>query len=235
MMRRIGVLGVTVLLVSGAALVGGMTSASAASVPPPRTGNVACAADGRTTFRPYLGYSPGKTDRPIPASMDSKWKVLTDLTGCTGTQTGGNPRIPGPIANGDLLIKATGVDHTCQKATDFGASITKVRVRWFDAGGRKLKLSKGTGSITVTGLGSGQTLNPSYVPPGIVTLHVTATIDSTSAVFPGQTLSMTLVGDQTVSGMQQPFGCSYYYAPQTLGVDRFDHTGVHGLSSLSVG
>jgi hypothetical protein len=221
------------LIASLALVVTTVGPADAASVPP-RTGNVACGVSGKTTFRPFLGYSPGKGDHRIPDGMDSKWKTLTDLTGCTGTQTGGSPNTPGPIAKGDIRIKAVGVDHSCRKATDFGASITKIRVRWFDAGGRHLKLSKGTGSITVTGLGSGMTLDPSYVPPGVITLHVTATIDPTSAVFPGQTLSMTLVADQTVSEMQQPFGCSFTYPPQTIGVDQFDFTGEHGPSTLSV-
>jgi hypothetical protein len=230
--RRVGQL--TFALVASFTLVLTTVGSADAASAPPLTGDVACAAAGQTTFRPYLGYSPGKGDRRIPTGMDSHWKVLTDLTGCTGTQTGGNPKIPGPIAKGDVRIKAVGVDHSCQSATDFGASMAKVRVRWFDAAGRHLKLSKGTGSITVTGLGSGRTFDPSYVPPGIVTLHVTATLDSTSAVFPGQTLSMTLVADQTVSDMQLPFGCSYYTPPQTLGLDRFDHTGVHGPSSLAV-
>ena len=94
-MRRTGVLLVSALLVGGATVAGIESTASAA--PPPITGNVSCAFDGASTFTPNLGYGPGIGDPRISPNRDSKWKLLGDLTSCTGAQTGGKPAKPGPI------------------------------------------------------------------------------------------------------------------------------------------
>src|SRR4051794_3011734 len=74
MMRRTGVLFVTALLVSSTAMVGTTTAPGGAVPAPttPRVGTVACAVDGSSTFKPWLGYSPGRGQRPINPEVDSK-------------------------------------------------------------------------------------------------------------------------------------------------------------------
>lgn len=223
--------------------VGPISGAGAVTSFPPMTGTVACSLDGASTFKPFLGYQPGKTDHKVSPDRDSSWKAIADLTGCTGTQSGGDPKKPGPITNGELLVKATAVDHTCQKATDHGLSLTRFRVRWHDAAGRSLTISPGsTGSVSVEGLGNGSqyltgfppVLDPNYVPPGIITLHGSGTIDPSSKVFPGEPFSFTAVADQTLSGSMQ-FMCSYETPPLSMGVSGFDFHGTNGPSTLSVG
>ena len=51
------------------------------------------------------------------------------LTGCTGSQTGGNPRIPGPIDHGDVLVKGKAVGHQCTTLTASGMTIKIVRIK----------------------------------------------------------------------------------------------------------
>jgi hypothetical protein len=224
--------------------VGAATGAGAVITYPPRTGTVACSVDGTSTFKPFLGYQPGIGDHKVSSDRDSSWKAVADLTGCTGSQTGGHPKKPGPIATGQLLVKATAVDHTCQKVTDDGLSLKRFRVRWRDAAGRSLTVTLGTtGSVTVDGLYNGwpyadpfhpSSPHPGYVSPGVITLHGSGTVDPTSRVFPGEPFSFTAVADQTIEGSMQ-FMCSYQTPPLAMGVRGFDFHGANGPSTLSIG
>jgi hypothetical protein len=239
MMRRTGVLLATALLVSSAAVVSSASMTRAAISP--TTGNVACEFDGASTYTPYLGYGPGIGDPRIGPNRDSKWKLLGNLAACTGTQSGGNPKL-GPIATGEVLMKATAVDHDCQKVTDHGLAITRLRVKWKDALGRNLRTSIGTGSVTVDGLTNGSPYldfftnpvpNPDYVAPGIINVQATGTIGATSKAFPGQTFTFTGTVDQTIAD-DMPGPCSYIGPPARQGVSGFGFHGEHGPSSLSV-
>jgi hypothetical protein len=244
MRRRTGTILVTALLAGGAGLLGGgIPGASAATPAPPMTGNVACTLDGTSSFKPYLGYQPGIGDGKVSPDRDSTWKAVADLAGCSGTQAGGHPKKPGPIATGQLLVKATAVDHDCQKVTDHGLSLTRFRVRWKDAAGKSLTISLGTtGSVTVDGLRNGSPYlsfpppvdDPSFVPPGIITLHGSGTVDPTSKVFPGEPFSFTAVADQTIVD-SFVFPCSYATPPLAMGVRGFDFHGANGPSTLTVG
>ena len=218
----------------------GVSTAPAYTVYPPMTGNVACNYDGTSSFRPPLGFSPGHGDDNINPTVDSKWKVVGTLSACSGTQTGGNPRHPGPVATGDVLIKGKAVDHACQKVTDFGLSVSRVRIRWYEADGGHLLVSKGIGTATVEGLGDGwpyigfgPMTEPGFVPPGIITVHLTAVLDAASRSFPGKTVTMTAVSDQTLEDTYLP--CSFTYPPVTVGMAGWDFHGAQGASSLSVG
>lgn len=239
MTRRTATIVVTTLLVGGAGLVGVAPSAGAASVPP-MTGNVACALDGSSTFSPYVGFGRGRGDHAINPGLDSKWKVLATLSGCTGTQNGGNPKL-GSIAGGDVLIKATAVDHACQKLTDHGMTLTRLRVKWKDALGRNLRISLGTGTVTVNGLYNGWQYEdpfnpihrPGYVSPGIITVGATGTIDAAAKVFPGQTFTFAGTVDRTLESFWLP--CSYDGPPLRQGISGFGFHGAQGPSSLAVG
>jgi hypothetical protein len=245
MRRRTGTILVTALLTGAAAVLGGgIPGADAATPAPPMTGNVAGSLDGTSTFKPFLGYSPGIGDGKVSPDRDATWKAVADLVGCTGSQAGGSPKKPGPIATGQLLVKATAVDHDCQKVTDSGLSLSRFRVRWRDAAGRSLTISLGsTGAVTVDGLYNGWpyadpfdpgSQHPGYVSPGIITLHGSGTVDPASKVFPGEPFSFTAVADQTIEGSMQ-FPCSYQTPPLAMGVRGFDFHAVNGPSTLSIG
>jgi hypothetical protein len=231
----------TALLVSGAFVGGvGLTGADAAEPATPMTGTVTCGFDGESTFRPWLGYGPGRGDGAINPAQDSKWKAFGVLSSCSGTQSGGHPKRPGPIGSGLLLMQAFANDHECQKVTDDGLTLTRLRVRWKDTLGRSLKTSVGSGHVSVDGLYNGwpypdpfvPTPHPGYTAPGLITVTVTGTMDSTSRVFPGQTFSFTAVADQTISEMDLP--CSFEGPPLRQGVSGFWFHGEHGSSLLSV-
>ncbi len=241
-LRRTSALVVTALLGGGAAVLGGgIPGASAATPTTPMTGNVACTLDGSSTFKPSIGYGAGRGDGRVNPNQDAKWKVLADLTGCTGTQTGGNPKHPGPIAGGQLLVRGFANDHACQKLTDGGMTLTRVRLKWKDAQGRNLKISIGTGHAAVDGLYDGwpytdffgHTPHPGYVAPGVITFTASGTIDATAKVFAGKSFSFTATADETVSDMQLP--CSFDTPPLRQGLGGFNFHAEQGPSSISIG
>jgi len=76
-------------------------------------------------------------------------------------------------------------------------------------------------------------LDPNFVPPGIITFTVSATSLPTSRAFPGSSIAMTAVADETVGMMQLP--CSFTTPPLNLGVPALGFHGVYGPSTVSVG
>ena len=94
MMRRTDVLILTALLVIGAAVAGVATASAGTAPTTPRIGTVACAAEGWTKFRPFLGSSPGRGQKPINPDVDSKWKVRTISLAARARSPAGTPGFP---------------------------------------------------------------------------------------------------------------------------------------------
>jgi hypothetical protein len=214
---------------------------AAGAAPPPMTGSVSCTLTAHSTFKPAIGYGRGRLDPNINPGVDAKWKVLGDLTGCTGTQTGGHPKRPGPITRGELLVKARAVDHACTSLSTHGMTVTRLRIRWFNAANQRVSTTKAAGTAGVTGLRNGSpyetfsppVLHPDWVAPGIIRFNLTATATPTSVVFAGKPITMTTVADQTIESFQMP--CSYETPPLTQGLGYFDFHAVNGPSTLSIG
>ena len=218
----------------------GQSAAHAAT--PPLTGTVSCTLTAASTFTPALGYHQGIGGKRVSPSANAKWRVEGTLTACSGAQTGGNPRIPGPIARGEILLKGKAVGHQCGSLTANGMTVTSVRIKWFDAAGNRMPTTKATGSTTVTGLYNGFppfisfdpiTFDPSYVPPGVITFHGAGTAKATARAFPGRHLTMTAVADRTLESMVTP--CNTHQAPSlTFGIDGFNFGGVNAPSTVSI-
>jgi hypothetical protein len=216
----------------------GATSASAAS--PPVTGSVTCAVSADSTFTPALGYTQGLAGKHVSPNANTKWRLEGTLAGCTGTQAGGNPRFPGPIATGDLLIRAKGVTHSCAAMTANGMEVRSARVRWYDALGNRKGTTKATGTATVDGLFDGSpflsfnppVLWPGYVPPGLFTFTVNAVGKTTSKAFPGEAVTITAVADETLAMIQVP--CSFTAPPLSGGMAGFGFHGTNGAATLGV-
>ena len=107
-------------LLAGALLAALMVPGVSEAAPPPLTGNVSCAVDGTSAFTPPLAFQAGRTDRRVGPNTKSKWRLDAALTGCTGSQTGGSPRVPGPVDHGELFVKAKATGNQCQHLTDDG-------------------------------------------------------------------------------------------------------------------
>jgi hypothetical protein len=231
------------------ALLGGaLATMTVAAIPvahaaaPALTGTVSCALSAASTFNPPLNYQRGRLGKKVGPNANAKWSLEGTLTGCSGSQTGGNPRTPGPIDHGDVLVKGKAVGHQCTSLTASGMTIKNVRIKWFDAAGNTMPTTRATGAATVTGLGNGSpyisfnplTLDPNYVPPGIITVNITATGKPNARAFPGQPLTMTAVADQTVDSL--PFIChTVPFSPGlTSGFFGLDFNGVNGPSSTSI-
>jgi hypothetical protein len=212
------------------------------AAPPPLTGSVSCTLTAASTFNPPLAYQRGLLGKKVGPNVNSKWLLEGTLTGCTGTQTGGSPRTPGPIDHGEILVKAKATGHHCALLTEHGMTVKKVRIKWFDAAGNTKSTTKGTGTATVTGLGNGSkylafdppVIDPNYVPPGIITVHVSATGKPSSGAFPNQALTMTAVADQTIDSL--PFICHTvpFSPPLTSGFYGLDFNGVNAPSTTSI-
>jgi hypothetical protein len=222
-----GALVAGVVLAVASAGVGVGPSAGAAS--PPRDGTVSCGASGNVRFAAPLQYGVG--NKP---NQDANVRFRTTPTGCSGTQTGGSPRRPGPITGGTLVAKGRGTGHRCLDMTMSGIHAIKTKITWRDAGGHNLGMTTiAAATATVANLGSG-TLNfpPPVTPPGIITFTLTGVADASSTAFPGRNVSATFVADHTVASFMVP--CSIKYPPQKIGLDELKFTGVQGPSSVAV-
>ncbi len=231
-----------------ALLVGSLAAAIAAGPPvagaatPPLMGTVSCTLTAASTFTPALGYRQGIGGKKVSPRANAKWRVEGTLTACSGAQTGGNPRRPGPIARGEILLKGKADGHQCASLTANGLTVSSVRIKWFDATGNRMPTTKATGSTTVAGLYGGFppfisldpiTLDPSYVPPGVITFHGAGTVKGTARAFPGGHVTLTAVADRALDSMVTP--CNTHQVPSlTFGIDGFTFGGVHGPSSLSI-
>ena len=227
-------------MLAGALLASGLAPTAATAAPPPLTGSVACALDANSTFNPAIGYGPGKTGRHIGPNANSKWRLAGTLAGCTGSQSGGNPRRPGPIATGEVQLKGRADGHTCSAVTANGFAVQSVKIRWFDALGGYVSTTKATGTATATGLFNGtpyQTFDPpvfwpGYSPPGVITFTVNAIATANSKAFPGDALTLTAVADETMADFTFP--CSFTAPPVGLGLPALGHHGENGPSTLAV-
>jgi hypothetical protein len=226
--------------VGAASLVAATLPAPASAASPPLTGSAACTLNGDSTFSPALGYSQGLGGKKVSPNANTKWRLEATLTGCSGTQSGGSPRVPGAIATGDVLVRGKGVTHSCAAMTASGMAIKSVRVRWYDVLGNRKGTTKATGTATVAGLFDGspfQSINPpvfwpSYVPPGVITFAVNAVAKPTSRAFPGDTLTITAPADATLSNIALP--CSFTSPPLSLGMRDFGFHGTNGAATLAV-
>ena len=243
MNRRISYLFIGALLSGVLIPVTAGTVANAAT--PPLTGTVSCALSATSAFTPWLNWSPsprpGYPNHNFRPGKYVKWQLTGHLSGCTGTQTGGNPRVPGPIRSGDIVIKGKALGQQCTSLTANGMTVRSVKINWFNAAGNRMPNAKGTGTLHVAGLGNGFppiiSVNPivyapGYVPPGIITLTASATGKSTARAFPGQHITMSAVADQDLEDMMEP--CSYFPSPLEGGVNTFTFHGVNGPSSISI-
>jgi hypothetical protein len=238
--RRTLALSIVTLL---ALVLEGSPAASAAQ--PPRVGAVSCASTAHSTFWPWLDWAPGLLGRRINPRVDALWKLDATLIGCSGTQSGGNPKLPGPVDHGEVKIRARAVDHSCYQVSQYGLAVKSLRIKWYDAQGRKLGVTSArSGNVSWAGLGAGI---PSWmtgidlppgvsptVPPGIVTVSIATVGDARSSAFPGEAVSVTGPADQVIDDFPQ-LPCSYTYPPVNMGLGYFDFTGAHGPSTLSIG
>jgi hypothetical protein len=218
------IIGLLALLPAGAAGAAG----------PPRVGTVSCGHHGSVAFPRTLQYSAA----PRP-DTNGKAVMRTSATGCSGTQTGGNPHKLGPIDH--ATVKAIGdlQGHTCSELSAHGVTAVKTTITWFSASGVNLGVTKvASGAATVSGLGngvpSGWAIGPPNPesPPGIITITYHGTADASSTVFPGASVHATFVADRTVESFPEP--CSLEDAPLKLGIPGLDLTGVNGPSAISV-
>jgi hypothetical protein len=227
-------------MLAGALLASGLAPRAASAAPPPLTGSVSCALDAASTFAPAIGYGPGKTGRRLRPNADSKWKLTGSLSGCTGSQSGGHPRRPGPIVSGEVQVKGRADGHTCAAMTANGMTIPSMKLRWFDAQGELVSTTNATGTATAHGLFNGTPYEsnsppvfwPDYSPPGIISFTVDAVAKANSKAFPGDSLSLTVVADETMADFTFP--CSFTYPPVGLGLPAFGHHGENGPSALAV-
>ncbi len=196
-----------------------------------------------STFRPNVGPAAfGSNGTRVSVNAKGKWKLEGMLTGCAGTQSGGKPRALGSIAKAQIVMRGKMVKHSCADLTAHGIAVRSLRIKWLNAAGRVKGITKGAGSVRVTGLGNGSAFldfpynlvpDPSYVAPGIITFHGTGTAATTAQAFPGRPITMTAVDDQTVSMM--PYQCSDNDNPGPLTIESFDFHGVNGPSTISIG
>jgi len=216
----------TALIVSCVLALGG---GPAGAVAPVRDGTVSCTAKGTAHFAPALQFSAG--NKP---NEDATVKVRSTGSGCSGTQTGGSPRRPGPIAGATFVAKGHATGHRCIDLTNSGIQALKTKITWRDTGGASLGITTITAATaTVANLGDGNSFGPpTYPPPGIITITLTGTAAPTSTAFPGRTVHATFVADNTVDSFMLP--CTIKYPPQKVGLDDLPFTGVQGPSSVSV-
>lgn len=227
-MRRLVVLGSIIGLV--AVLPAGAAGASS----PPRVGSVGCGQHGTVAFPRTLQY----TAAPRP-DTNGKAVLRTSATGCSGTQTGGNPHKLGPIDHATVTATGSLQGHTCSELSAHGVMAVKTKITWFSVSGVNLGVTKvAAGAASVSGLGNGVPSswaigppNPAP-PPGIITITYHGTADASSTVFPGTSVHATFVADRTVDSF--PLPCSLQNAPLKPGVGSLDITGVNGPSTISV-
>jgi hypothetical protein len=233
------------------ALLGGVlipvTASAAEAATPPLTGTVSCALSATSTFTPWVNYGPsprpGFPNHNFKPRKYLKFQLNGHLSGCTGTQTGGNPRVPGPIRSGDIVVKGKAPGRGgCTALTTNGVTVRSVKIRWFDAAGNRMSSTNGTGTLQVAGLRDGFppviSVNPivyapGYVPPGIITLTASGTGRATARAFPGRPITMSAVADQDLEDMREP--CSYAPSPLEGGINGFGFHGVNGPSTISIG
>ncbi len=234
-----GALAVVVAIAAAGSLVG---TGVAQAAPPPITGSVSCALSGPVTFSPPLGYAPGLLGKHVGPNGNTKATIASSLTGCSGAQAGGNPKLPGPIDHGILRGKGLAVKHSCASFSTSGATIKTFTIGWYNATGTKIAVTKGgSGSLTVRGLGAGipsswpaQPPFPPTVPPGVITLQFSAVAAANSSAFPAQTTTWNGPVDQTIDGSFW-LPCSYNGPPLNQGVGSFALTGVNGPATFSIG
>jgi hypothetical protein len=212
--------------------------------PPPITGIVRCTVVANSSFNPPLNYQQGRLGRRVGANAKSKWILDAQLTDCTGTQTGGNPRIPGPIHHGRLLLKGKASGHQCQNVTDDGITVPRMRFWWYNAADRVMATTKTDPSVVrVQQLFDGSkyqsfdppVLHPGYNPPGIILMSDDAHATTNSRAFSSEGVTLDLTADMALDEM--PFIChSVPFSPGlTSGLFGFDFTGNHGPSTVLVG
>src|SRR6476660_1567414 len=132
---RVGTMRRHARLLMTALLGGALTTVTLADVPvahagpPPLVGTVACALTAASTFNPPLNYQRGRLGRRVGPNANAKWSLVGTLTGCTGSQTGGNPNTPGPVDHGDVLVRGKAVGHQCTSLTASGMTIRNVRIK----------------------------------------------------------------------------------------------------------
>lgn len=212
----------------------------------PLTGTVSCSLSATSAFTPWINYSPsprpGFPNHNFRPGKYLKWQLTGHLSSCTGAQTGGNPRVPGPIRSGDVVVKGKALGQQCTTLTANGMTVRSVKITWFNAAGNRMPSAKGTGTLHVAGLGNGFppviSVNPivyapGYVPPGIITLTASATGKATARAFPGRHITISAVADQDLEDMRFP--CSYATSPLEMGISGFTFHGVNGPSTISVG
>jgi hypothetical protein len=231
-------------LAAGTLIGGGLLALPAAeAATPPIDGTVSCTLTGSSTFSPALGYRQGIGGKRVSPNANAKWRLDGTLTGCSGTQTGGSPRTPGPIARGEIVVRGKATGHECSGLTANGMTVRSVRIKWFDALGNRMPSTKATGVATVAGLYNGFPpfisfdpiiFDPSYVPPGVITFNLSGTVKSTARAFPGRPITMTAAADETLESMVTP--CNTRQTPSlTFGISGFGFTGTTGSSTISIG
>jgi hypothetical protein len=221
-------------IVAGAAVLALLGPVSAQAAPPPVTGDVACSFQGNIAFDPPLNYQQGRFGRRTPPiDRDAKVTLSGTLSGCTGTQTGGPPKKQPPLAHAEVLARGTMVDHGCRTLSLHGVALSKVRIRWFNAGGTRVGVTKGSaGSITVSGLGDGvpstwtgppSPVFPPTVPPGNIDFAGSLGSNANAKVFPGEPASVAFRANRTVDSFVFP--CSYATPPLSMGIPNFSFAG----------
>jgi hypothetical protein len=240
-MRRLGSRLLTTSLLGAALATMALTDLPVAhAATPPLTGTVSCALTAASTFDLPLDFHTIRRGRRIGPNTTSKFLLTGELTGCTGTQTGGSPNT-GPIERGVLVAKGRTTGAHCTSVSASGMTMKSVRIKWFDAAGNKMSMTAGSGAATVTGLGNGSkyssfdppVIDPNYVAPGIITVTVTATGKPNARAFPNQLLTITAVADQTIDSL--PGRCSNYsFANPVTGLFGLDFNGVNAPSTGSI-
>ena len=211
--------------------------APSGAVAPPRTGTASCTFTGAVAFPKHLvsAVPNGPHFQPRP-DTDGRAHFVGSGTTCSGTQSGGRARRPGPIDHVQLRARGRLTGHTCSDLTAHGVNAIKTRITWFDAAGNRLGASTvDAATATVAGLGNGTPPSfppPNTPPPGIITFTIDGVIAADAAVFPKGTFHATFVADERVETFFLP--CSPIGPPVGEDMAHLAFTGVNGLSTFSV-
>ena len=224
-----------VVAAAAAAVVVGATvgtgTPNAAAAPPPVTGTVSCSLGATSTFTPFIGYSRGLVGRHVGPRAKSRWKLTGTLTGCTGAQTGGRAGAQ-PIDHADIKMVGRATGHQCSDLAADGLELTLVRVRWLDASGDRIGITRVVdGSLTVRNVGVLPPFDPPVTPPGPPTVTGSSAATPTSTAFPTSVVTVAALGDPIPLALP----CSSFGPPLTQGIEGIAFSGLNGPSSISVG
>jgi hypothetical protein len=232
MIKRSIIIGSALIVFSVTVFVGPSGAAA-----PTRTGSASCAFSGDVRFPKHLvsAVRNGPHFQPRP-DTDARAHFAGSGAACSGTQTGGRVRRPGPIDQARLRANGIITGHTCSDLTAHGIHAIKTRITWLDAAGRSLGTSKiDAATATVAGLGNGSPPSfppPNTPPPGIITFTFSGTIRSDSTVFPSRTFTATFIADERVENFALP--CAPVGPPVDTDMAHLTFTGVNGPSTFSV-